>query len=75
MCISCLLPAKMEEPPAGNRQEGNGYPAKDGDVVERLAANNESPIKGKGLAHLPTPHQKRLYPAIEESFKYFFKLK
>ena len=74
-CINRLLPAKTEERPAGNKQQGNGYPGKDGDVVERLAANNESQIKGKGLAHLPAPRQKRLYPVIEESLKQFFKLK
>lgn len=75
MRISRLLPTKREEQPAGNRQQGNGYPDKDGDIVQWLAANNESPIKGKGLAHLPAPHQKRLYPAIGESLKHFFKLK
>ena len=65
----------MEEQPAGNKQQGNGYPGKDGDVVERLVANNESQIKGKGLAHPPAPRQKRLYPVIAESLKQFFKLK
>lgn len=59
MCISCLRPTQTEEQPAGNRQQGNGYPGKDGDVVERVAANNESQIKGKGLAHLLTLCQKR----------------
>lgn len=69
------LPAKTGGRLSGNRQQGNGYPSKDEDVVERLVANNESPIKGKGLAHRPAPRQKRLYPAIEESLKHFFKLK
>lgn len=69
------LPAKTGEQPSGNRQQGNGYPGEDRDVVERLVANNERPIKGKGLAHLPTPRYKRLYPAIEEALKHFFKLK
>jgi len=68
------LPAKTEEGLSGNRQLGNGYPSKDGDV-ERLVANNESPVQGKGLAPLPAPRQKRFYPDTEESLKHFFELK